>query len=452
MKTLILTCLILLGGVLRAQEKDTTVASLQQKTSDLKEQLDGVNEQLLALTPVVDALKKIKISGYVQAQYQTADADGAPSFAGGNFAAGVHDRYLLRRGRVKINYDNDLTQYVLQVDVTPAGVVIKDMFASIKEPWLRTFGLTAGVFDRPFGFEISYSSSNREAPERTRMYQTLFPGERDLGAKLEIMPPDDSPINWFNLKLGVMNGVRENAQENDNYKDIIGRAGVILPMKDAGLEVDGGVSLYLGKVRSLSRAVYTTDAASKAFAYDSSASNLNSYFDRTYLGLDLQLYYDLPVLGGMTLRGEYISGKQPGTGGNSATTNYSQAYNIAAPGSPIYQRNFEGYYINYVQNIGLSNQFVVKYDVFTPNTDIKGTDVGATTPAGKIPLTAADLKFTTLGIGWVYHWDSNVKFTFYYDIVTNDTVNPNVVATSALAPFLSDLKDNVFTMRMQYKF
>jgi hypothetical protein len=447
-KTPILICLVLLGFDLRAQEKDTTVANLQQKVSDLKEQLDGVNEQLLALSPVVDALKKIKISGYIQSQFQVADGDGVGSFAGGNFAAGVHSRYLVRRGRVKVNYDNDITQYVLQIDVTPGGFALKDAYGSIKEPWMRTFGLTAGVFNRPFGFEISYSSSNREAPERSRMHQTLFPGERDMGATFEIMPPEDSPMSWFVFKTGLFTGMGTAAQENDNYKDLIGRAGFMLPMQDAGLAIDGGVSWYIGKVRSNQRAIYTMDAGSKVFAYDSSTSNNGSYFDRRYIGADLQLYYDLPVLGGMTLRGEYISGKQPGTGGNSATTNYSSFYNAA--GTPLYQRNFTGYYLNYVQNVGLSNQFVLKYDVFTPNSDITGSDIGATTPAGKVALTAADVQFTTLGIGWVYHWDFNVKFTFYYEMVTNEEVNAN--APAALAVFKDDIKDNVLTIRMQVKF
>jgi hypothetical protein len=448
MHKMVLSSLMLLGFALHAQEKDTTLYDLQKKVTEVKEQADGLNEQLLALTPVVDMLKKIKISGYIQSQFQVADGDGIGSFSGGNFAAGVHSRYQVRRGRVKVNYDNDLTQYVLQIDVTPGGVAIKDAYVSLKEPWTRTFGLTAGVFDRPFGFEISYSSSNREAPERSRVYQTLFPGERDMGAKLEITPPENSPLSWFNLKAGLFTGVGPTAQENDNNKDLIGRAGFELPMREEGLEIDGGVSMYLGKVRSNQRAVYKMDGGGKAFAYDSSVSNNGSYFDRNYIGADVQLYYEMPVLGGMTLRGEYISGKQPSTGGNSATSNYNSFYNAA--GTALFQRNFSGFYVNYVQNIGLSNQFVLKYDVFTPNTDVSSNDIGATTPAGKVALTAGDIKFTTLGIGWVYHWDSNVKLTFYYDIVTNDKVNAN--APAALAAFKDEIKDNVFTVRMQYKF
>jgi hypothetical protein len=106
-----------------------------------------------------------------------------------------------------------------------------------------------------------------------------------------------------------------------------------------------------------------------------------------------------------------------------------------------------GWYVNYVQNIGLQHQFVLKYDEYDPNTDAQGSDIGA--PGRN--LTAADLKYTTLGIGWIYHWDANVKFTFYYDMVTNETVNLATSSTS-LIPFKEDIKDNVFTIRMQYKF
>jgi hypothetical protein len=43
-----------------------------------------------------------------------------------------------------------------------------------------------------------------------------------------------------------------------------------------------------------------------------------------------------------------------------------------------------------------------------------------------------------------------VKFVAYYDMVKNEKVN--AAATGSLAPYRNDLKDNVFTLRMQYKF
>ncbi|HLP18003.1 MAG TPA: porin, partial [Bacteroidota bacterium] len=387
------------------------------------------------------ALKKIKISGYIQSQFQVADSDGIASVAGGNFPTGVHSRFAVRRGRVKFNYDNDLTQYVLQIDVTQGGVGIKDAYISIKEPWLRTFSLTSGIFDRPFGFEISYSSSNREAPERSRMYQVLFPGERELGVKIEATP-EKGPLSIFNFKGGFFNGVLNTANENDNNKDFIGRLGTALQFDEAGLAIDAGASIYSGKVRSNSTQSWAVSGTQ--FIRDTTA--FGKYFDRTYTGVDLQLNYDLPVIGGMSLRGEYISGKQPGTGSSNSFYNNGWISSTPAVNTPVYNRNFSGYYVNYVQNIGLSNQFVVKYDVFDPNTDIEGTGIGA---AGT-NFSAADVKYSTLGIGWVYHWDANVKFTVYYDMVKNEKVNAS--ATGSLAAFRDDLKDNVLTVRMQYKF
>jgi opacity protein-like surface antigen len=94
----------------------------------------------------------------------------------------------------------------------------------------------------------------------------------------------------------------------------------------------------------------------------------------------------------------------------------------------------------------LQNQFVVKYDVYVPNNDISASDIGA--PGSN--LTASDIKYTTLGLGWIYYWDSNVMFTLYYDWVKNEKINAKT--NGPLAPFTQDLKDNVLTIRMQYKF
>ncbi|MEK6756713.1 MAG: hypothetical protein AABZ02_11230 [Bacteroidota bacterium] len=441
MRIALTLCSLLVAGSLFAQVKDSSQVELQEKTSELKGQVEGMNEMLLDMKSTVDALKKIKITGYIQSQYQTAESDGIGTFSGGSFPSSVHSRFLLRRGRVKVNYDNDLTQYVLQIDVTQNGVGIKDAYATIKEPWLKSFSLTGGIFDRPFGFEISYSSSSRESPERTRLFQTLFPGERELGAKIEITPPETSPLSFLNVRAGLLNGVLNTANENDNFKDLIGRVGVQVPLAEQGLAIDGGLSFYSGQARSNSRFVYKTNGPAKNFTVDSTAANVGSYHDRSYLGADVQLYYDLPGLGGLSLRGEFISGKQPGT----ATSGVF--YNPGSTITPLYQRNFTGWYINYVQNIGLEHQLVVKYDELDPNTDVEGNDIGA---PGK-NLAVADVRYTTFGIGWIYHWDANVKFTFYYDIVANEKVNP-ATNLASLIPFKEDIKDNVFTVRMQYKF
>ncbi|MCE1188701.1 MAG: porin [Ignavibacteria bacterium] len=415
------------GAVCFGQDSTAASASVEERIDEVKGQVDGINETILDMKSTLDALKKIKISGYIQAQYQAADKDGAASVAGGNFPATAHERFLLRRGRVKFMYDNDLTQYVMQLDAVPSGVTIKDVYVMVKEPWMRAVSLTAGVFNRPFGFEIEYSSSMREAPERSRLFQTLFPGERDLGAKIEIAP-ESGAFSWLNVKLGLFNGTKNTLDETDNFKDVIGRVGFSLPFTETNLALDGGVSGYFGKVR--------TDDGKQIIKVNSATGyevSTDPTADRTYIGGDLELYYDIPSFGGFSLRGEYISGKQPGAAGSSS-------YH-AVGGGDTYLRNFMGYYVTYVQNIGTKNQFVIKYDVYDPNTDLSGDDIGLA--ANK--STAADIKYSTLGFGWIYHWDGNVKFTLYYDSVKNET-------SKNLSAFTDDLKDNVLTFRVQYSF
>ena len=433
--------------------------SAEEQLAELKSQLEGLNESFIETKTSVDAMKKLKFSGYIQAQYQSTDSQGtsqwkAGDFSGGTFPSNVKSRFAIRRGRLKAQYDNGLSQFVLQVDVTQNGVGIKDAYVAIKEPWFKTATFTIGAFDRPFGYEISYSSGQRESPERSRMFQTLFPGEREIGAKIELFPTEEMGIlSHFNLKAGMFNGVLNTANENDNNKDLIGRFGFTLPFQEQNLAIDGGISMYSGKITSNSAEVY--HVSNKAFVRDSAASNILATFDRKYLGFDGQVYYDLPVLGGMQVRGEYISGDQPGTAGSSAFYNPGTKQEVKALGDvktvnnvqPVYNRNFSGMYVMYVQNVGLKNQAVVKYDVYDPNTDVKGTNIGVSGSKTGV----ADIKFNTLGLGWVYHWDENVKFTLYYDMVKNEKVN-SAVTDKDLVRFKKDVKDNVFTFRVQYRF
>jgi phosphate-selective porin len=411
-------------------QQDTTVAKVVEKVEEIKGALEGLNESYLETKSIVDALKKIKISGYIQTQFQSADVDGIGSFSGGNFGAGIHNRLMVRRGRLKVTYDNDLTNYVLQIDVTERGFSLRDASILFTEPWMKTFALKAGVFNRPFGFEIDYSSSNRESPERSRLFQTLFPGERDLGMSLEIAPKSGF-LSMFNFKGGLFAGNGVNP-EVDNQKDFIGRLGFQLPFTEENFEIDGGISTYLGKVkRAAGKSIFTVSSPTLA-----AASASEAWADRSYLGLDAQVYYSLPLLGGFTLRGEFINGKQPG---GSSTSSSSPT---ALQTGDLYLRNFTGYYLMYVQNLGDKNQLVVKYDSYDPNSNVSGDQIGQVAAA---KLNAGDLKYSTLGLGWVHYWDDNIRFTFYYDFVSNET-------SKNLAAYTQDLKDNVFTFRIQYKF
>jgi hypothetical protein len=388
----------------------------------------------------------------------------------------------LRRARIKVAYESKRTTGVIQLDCLPftlsnaatavtstydtatkrvtstttnsgfltgGGVAIKDAYLRFADPWLSTFAIKAGVFDRPFGFEIGYSSGSRETPERSRTEQTLFPGERDLGVSLEVKPSEKLGdfLKNFNFKGGVFTGNGINV-ETDNNRDYIGRFGFSFPFREIGFGIDGGVSGYFGKVTDLNDALFTFVESSKSFT--KTAGKLYKTVDRKYYGGDMQMFYKVPALGGLTLRSEVYKGKQPGFSGGTG----SPSSNILNT-NPLYVRDFLGYYAWYVQNVDpLKSQFVLKFDSYDPNTKIKGADIDSALIArsGSSAVAAADIMFNTLGIGWVYHWDENVKLMAYYDIVNNETVSSTLKGNGSFWTYAKAQNANVFTLRVQYKF
>ena len=419
-------CFLVFSNVIKAQEAE----------EDL---LPAVVEQLHSDNEVA---KRLKISGYVQVQYQSADTAGISSMAGGSFGSGIDNRFSVRRGRVKFAYTFENALAVMQFDITEKGLGIKDAYLSLTEPLLNTFSLTGGVFDRPFGYEISYSSSSRETPERSRLFQTLFPGERDLGAKLTIQAPKTSRWNFLKLDLGFINGNGTNV-ETDSYKDFIAHLSSTRSNSSETFKWGIGASYYSGgfamsTAKSLSMTyvegidVFTPEAVKKG-----DRSN------RTYYGIDGQMSYDWSP--GITqIRAEYITGNQPGFEKSSSSL-------TASATGDVYNRDFNGYYIYLMQNIMQSPfQAVIKYDVYDPNMAVSGENIGEVATSG-ITTGSADVKYSTLGIGLNYRFNSNIKIMSYYDMVSNE-ITSRISSSSTLTDLSNDRNDNVFTLRFQYKF
>lgn len=440
---------------------------------------DSLGNEVNMIKSDVGILKKIKVSGYVQAQYQVADSAGTKSYAGGDFPAASDKRFMLRRGRIKIAYINTLSQFVMQFDVTEKGFATKDMYLQFTEPWLNSFSLKTGISNRPFGFEIPFSSHLRESPERGRMSQIIFPGERDLGVSIVFNPPKTSRFNFLTLEAGMFNGTGI-ATDFDKQKDFIGHLAIAKSTKNEKIKYGFGVSYYKGGWREGTTTYYeeieTLDNGVKAFK--KITGKVGTIAKREYMGLDAQLSIETPI-GITTLRGEFIMGTQPGTSSSSAspstqptggaTTSITgtATVNIPAnsadttitvilpvtgtvttttPNADTYFRKFNGGYFYFGQNIGnTKHQLVLKYDWYDPNTEVKGSEIdatGVTTANGK--LSSTDIRYSTLGIGWIYHLDENVKIAAYYDIVTNEKTK--------ISKYTRNLSDNVFTLRIQYKF
>lgn len=171
-------------------------------------------------------LKRLKISGYIQGQYQRGQEAASLKIGAVNEdPEKPFDRFGIRRGRIKFAYEADIASAVFQIDLMEKGMGFKDVYLHLKDPWIGMLALTSGVFNRPFGYEIGYSSSTRESPERSTVFQTLFPEERDLGAMFTLQAPETSPWSILKLEAGLFagNGIKK---ETDNKRDFIGHLSV----------------------------------------------------------------------------------------------------------------------------------------------------------------------------------------------------------------------------------
>jgi len=384
----------------------------------------------------------------MQPQFQVAESEGAPSFAGGAFSPYSKSRFMLRRARLRVDYllkskeNFPKALFVFQIDATERGVIVRDMYIRLFETKKNNFSVTTGLFARPFGYEVNLSSSVRETPERGRMSQILMPSERDLGVMISFEPLDKKhKLKHVKLDGGFFNGQGvAGTTDFDNYKDFISRL-YIKPYIIKRTELSGGISFLRGGWQNGTKYVYHSGTAvngDKIFVIDSSSSNLGKSAPRHYYGGDMQFKIH-NKWGDTEFRAEHWFGTQPGT--STSTANPGTLPNNNGVPLPTYVRHFNGSFFYFLQNIvNAKHQLLFKYDWYDPNIKVSGEEIGK--PGTN--LTAADIKFSTFGFGYAHYFSTQIKVILYYDIVNNEITQ--------LAGYTTDLEDNIFTCRLQFRF
>jgi len=335
-----LTALALAPAAFAQATEGASTADQAAQIAALEGKVESLAEQYAETKGAVASMQKLKLSGYIQARYAWLEAANYNASAAATTPT-TPDRsgFFIRRGRFKAAYNADLAEYVLQIDVIPAGLSIKEGYASIKLP--AGFALDAGLQLFPFGYEVfGRSSSDLDTLERSRVTGAFLNGEYDLGLALR------GKLSKVNFKVGVFNGNGINTtqvgRDNDQLKDFIGRA-----WTDLGI-VTAGVSGWYGKTKAYNRAD-------------------DKEFDRNRFAVDAQLYLDLLPVGGTALKGEYMWGHTTiggtlGAGGN-----------LPANDAPV--PTGSGWYAILVQNIGQPYQVAVKYEQYRPDHTV---DLSAT--------------------------------------------------------------------------
>lgn len=326
--------------------------------------VDSMGEAFTEMKNTVDIINRMRFSGYIQAQY--VDDQRSASSLSSATSTNNRDQFSIRRGRIKFTYQaSPNSRFVFQPDITTSGTSIKDAWVEYSEPWTTWRNtLMAGQFNWPFGFDIGYSSSSREVPERALVTRTLFPGERDRGVQLTGRGFGER----FIYQVAVVNGTGTSQSFDFNKrKDLVGRVG----MNFGPLDV--AVSGYNG-----------TDLAATA------QRPAGVEFEKDRYGVDFQYVTPLPGLG---IRGEYVQGKERGS-------------------------DVDGWYAYAIQNLGTRHQLVVRADEYDPNTDV--SDRGCV--SGTSFSRCSTFTWTA---AYIFHWDANSKVMFAYEMPEREVNDPD---------------------------
>ena len=393
-------------------------SAADEKISTVDDRVTGINERLLTAESDVAGLKKLKVSGYIQARYEYLDYrplnDGATTnnklgvtSTSINGSQGASDIYI-RRGRIKFVYTpGPLSQYCLYFDASKNTVSLKEAWVTLNEPWTgRRFSLTMGQMNWPFGIEIERSSSVREVPERSQMANALFNGERDRGVKLT-----GSPINNLTVDLGIFNGWGINNstftwQDPTRQKDFIGRVKYDLGFAAVSFSYyNGETYVPAGSTVTLKSSV----PASGSMTTTTTTADKRYYKGRISGGLEA--YYQLLPFGSTAVLAEGLMGKELG-------------------------KNVEGGYAMLIQNIGDKLNLAFRGDMYNNDKSAgKYNHSWVLTPAVN------------------YWWDDAVRLTLAYDWYRTNSDLMMQHSNPLLGYKAGDSRNtNKVTFQVQFKF
>jgi hypothetical protein len=379
------------------------------------------------------------ISGYVQAQLEFHQDSEAQLRQGGTLLN--QNRFLIRRGRVRIAREWDWASVVIEFDGnTSKGTSARLQKGEVSVVYHRSktkgvpplLQLTAGMFDLPFGFEMTDSAKTRWFMERSIISRALFPGEPDVGMKLH------GGVAFLRYSVAVTNG--EPLDEKSGYglqdpnenKDVTVRFGVDTEMNPRW-RISGGVSYNVGKgfhagTDATKGTIKGQDTngdgkPENTIVTADAAATPSENFSRWAVGADLQIRLKT-WLGSTVLYGEVVTAQ-----------NLDRGLIIADPtiGKKTNVREFGGY-IGFSQE--LTKYFVcgVRGDYYDPNSDWLDERAGKQVPTSQRVFGISPMVGVVL--------PERARIVLQWDVQDNRFARDERGVPSRL-------KNNVFTARFQ---
>lgn len=416
-KNLVFLLLLLMGGV--------SVSNAQETPNNGKPKVEKTNDEVL------NYLRGFTLGGVVQAQWQLAQEkgmNGGPASCG-TFSPNTNNRFMLRRGYVKVGYNSQYFSSLIQINATPEGFSLVNAYAQVNTA-SKSASLRMGSIYKPFGYFIMYPSASRLTPEISRGEQSLFTDATGVGARVMLRDTRDSWTRDFHLDLSYYtgNGLKDDALAP---REFIGKLEYARPV--GNFTLGGQFSVLAGSLANVTEKSFYFNGVT----YNEKKTVLGERLSKSYYSIGATVGLK-STLGQTKIFGEYVFGNQLGFENDNMTPSKKIAPTAI---TSLYDRDFSNYYIFLQHRIGKSNfAFIARYDFMDPNTKISGDEIGASNGS-----TEADVSYSTVGLGLYYKFLKCMSASGYYEIVTNEKC-PNLIG------YEGNRKDNLLTIRLQCAF
>ena len=426
--------------ILRANE----TAELRGTVETLKEQMTASAKAAADAPSVRAARLGLSLTGYVQADlaFRQSSEDQINTSTGNPLN---EDRFMIRRARLRATLDRTYVAGLLELDgntVNGPQARIAGAEASLRLPGADPHGVpllmaTIGLFKIPFGWEVIESDRDRLFLERSSTERALFPGEYDVGARLQ------GGWRFLRYSLAAQNGepIGEKSfpvRDPNHQKDWVGRLGI-----DGG---EGPVRVVAGFSGLYGTGFHKGTPATKP-GIQWIDSNEDGVIDSNELrpvpgrAAEPSINFPRHALGADLLIA--------GTTGMGRTTAYGEIYyardldRAILPADPTgavgaVGRSYRelGWYVALMQDIGPHATVGARYDYYNPDRDASDRQIGMVVPN--------DASYSTLALVGALRSPSG-RLIVEYDINRNHLGR----AASGLP---TNLRDNVLAIRGEASF
>lgn len=374
---------------------------------------------------------RLQVGGFIQTdfewlQYEEKSNTGSNQFYDPEKDNADNDyfiRYGLRRGGIRLAYNQGIVQGIFELDLNDGGIDPKAAIINIKPAeWIE---INAGLQTIWFGEETSYPTPKQEMLEHCDLLRNIFFLDRDLGVKVSLIAPKTSVLNGLRLDFGVVSGNSIN-KTPDGKVNFVGRMKYKTNIGNVYASI--GTSLYYGKVNNTSDNYKSFDDDGLNISF----KKANTRNKRVYYGVDAQVKFPT-IIGNTEIKTEWVYGTQPSME-NSFRSPFNNEYDATTPFN--IERKFFGGYVYWFQSIKQTPfRLLFKYTLFNPNTMANE----------EYYLSATDVTFHTFGLGCQWNIAKGLNLTALFNINKNEQVEH-------IPSYSYDRKDNHFTMRLQYEF